>query len=82
MSDTPAPAHHRIQWSGKTHPGRVRLNNEDTFLALNFDAREVHYLGKIGESTLDTGDFVFAVSDGMGGAKSGEFASRIAAELP
>jgi hypothetical protein len=33
-----------------THPGRVRQNNEDTFLCLNFDARELRYLGKFGES--------------------------------
>lgn len=81
MSDLeapPPPSH--VRWSGLTHPGRVRKNNEDTFLCLNFDARELRYLGKVGESTLDTGDFVFAVSDGMGGAKSGEFASRIAAD--
>lgn len=75
----PQPPNH-VRWSGMTHPGRVRTNNEDTFLALNFDAKEVRYLGKIGESTLDAGDFVFAVSDGMGGANSGEFASKIAAE--
>jgi protein phosphatase len=81
MSDPnpPQPPNH-LRWSGMTHPGRVRANNEDTFLALNFDAREVRYLGKIGESTHDSGDFVFAVSDGMGGAKSGEFASKIATE--
>jgi PPM family protein phosphatase len=29
---------------------------------------------------MEHGDFVFAVSDGMGGAKSGEFASRITVE--
>lgn len=69
-----------VRWSGMTHCGRFRQNNEDTFLALNFDARELRYLGKVGESTLDAGDFVFAVSDGMGGAKSGEFASRIAVD--
>jgi serine/threonine protein phosphatase PrpC len=37
----------------------------------------VHYLGKIGEAFTGATDFVFAVSDGMGGAKAGEFASRI-----
>jgi protein phosphatase len=57
--------------------GRVRKNNEDAFLALAVDGREVRYLGKTGHASLGASDFVFAVSDGMGGAKSGEFASRI-----
>jgi serine/threonine protein phosphatase PrpC len=55
----------------------VRANNEDSFLALQFDAQEVHYLGKVGEATTGNADYVFAVSDGMGGAMAGEFASRI-----
>ena len=63
-----------------TDRGRVRPNNEDAFLALTFDANEVRYLGKIGEASLAGADFIFAVSDGMGGAKSGEFASRIAVD--
>lgn len=78
MSATPlSPA---IHWSGLTHVGRVRKNNEDAFLALTFDGHEVRYLGKTGAASLGGGDFVFAVSDGMGGAKSGEFASRIAVD--
>lgn len=71
------PASPDVRWSGLTHVGRVRTNNEDVFLALAIDGREVRYLGKTGRASLGGGDFVFAVSDGMGGAKSGEFASRI-----
>jgi PPM family protein phosphatase len=71
------PAPPELQWSGLTHVGRVRKNNEDVFLALAVDGREVHYLGKTGKAGLAHNDFVFAISDGMGGAKSGEFASRI-----
>jgi len=66
-----------VRWSGLTHVGRVRTNNEDVFLALAVDGHEVRYLGKTGRASLGASDFVFAVSDGMGGAKSGEFASRI-----
>lgn len=80
MSENGATIPNKIAWSGMTHRGRVRPNNEDAFLALTFDAREVRYLGKVGEASLESADFVFAVSDGMGGAKSGEFASRIATE--
>jgi serine/threonine protein phosphatase PrpC len=66
-----------IRWSGLTHTGRFRPNNEDTFLALRADGHGVSYLGKEGQASLKGADFVFAVSDGMGGARSGEFASRI-----
>lgn len=69
-----------LKWFGRTDRGKVRKNNEDAFLAVQFDARELHLLGKIGEAPVATHDFAFAVSDGMGGAKSGEFASRIAVD--
>jgi len=82
MEETQSPALDAtpLRWSGLSDVGRFRKNNEDAFLALTFDARELQYLGKFGEGRLDMGDFVFAVSDGMGGAKSGEFASKIAVE--
>jgi len=75
-----ATATARLQWFGQSDRGRIRSNNEDSFLALQFDAKETHYLGKIGDASIGHYDYVFAVSDGMGGAKSGEFASRIAVE--
>jgi serine/threonine protein phosphatase PrpC len=78
--DTVVPSPTFLRWSGMTHPGRFRANNEDAFLAVTFGAREFHYLGKSGEGSMEEADYVFAVSDGMGGAKSGEFASRIAVE--
>lgn len=69
-----------LKWSGWTDRGKIRANNEDAFLGLQFDAREIFLLGKSGGASLEKMDFTFAVSDGMGGAKSGEFASRIAVE--
>lgn len=69
-----------LKWFGWTDRGRIRPHNEDSFLGLQFDAREVHRLGKHGEASLQHHDFAFAVSDGMGGARAGEFASRIAVE--
>jgi protein phosphatase len=70
----------RLRWSGQTDRGQVRKNNEDSFLGQQFNAQEVHHLGKVGEGTTELADFVFAVSDGMGGAMAGEFASRITTE--
>jgi len=81
MNFLPAtPPSKGLQWSGKTDRGHVRPNNEDAFIGLQFDAREVHHLGAIGEGQTGHLDFVFAVSDGMGGAKAGEHASRIAVQ--
>ncbi len=74
---TPAQS---LRWFGRTDRGKVRSNNEDSFLALQFNAKEVHRLGKIGEDSISTMDYAFAVSDGMGGAMAGEYASSIAVE--
>ncbi len=70
----------RLRWSGLSDRGKVRKNNEDSFLGMQFDAQEAHLLGKTGEASLQNVDLAFAVSDGMGGAMAGEFASRITVE--
>jgi protein phosphatase len=75
-----APKTKILKWFGETDRGKVRPNNEDAFLGLQFDSKEVHHLGKLGEASTKKTDFVFAVSDGMGGAKAGEYASRITVE--
>ncbi len=69
-----------LQWFGRTDGGKVRRNNEDAFVGLQFDAREVHHLGAAGEAPTSHLDFAFAVSDGMGGALAGEHASRLAVQ--
>lgn len=69
-----------LRWWGRTDKGPYRDNNEDAFLALTFDQDDLRLLGKEGEADFLLGDFVFAVSDGMGGANAGEFASRIAVQ--
>jgi protein phosphatase len=69
-----------LKWSGCSDTGKVRQNNEDAFLGLQFDAREMFLLGKFGEASVEKMDFTFAVCDGMGGALAGEYASRIAVE--
>ena len=78
MSENSPDLAHSVGWSGQTDVGRFRKNNEDAFLALALDGEGVKRLGKFGEADLKTHDFIFAVSDGMGGANAGEFASRIA----
>ncbi len=75
MTETGEPAQ-LIRWTAQTHTGRVRRNNEDSFLCLRFDESELSYLGKEGESPLNPFKFIFAVSDGMGGENAGDFASR------
>ena len=38
-----------IKWFARTDVGKVRKNNEDSFLGLQFDAQGVERLGKYGE---------------------------------
>jgi protein phosphatase len=74
------PIAKKLRWFGHTDRGKIRPNNEDSFLGLQFNARELHHLGKFGDAQTEQSDFAFAVSDGMGGAMAGEFASRITVE--
>jgi serine/threonine protein phosphatase PrpC len=79
LKDT-TPASLPLTWSGFSDKGPVRPNNEDAFLGLVIDSREVRHLGRDGSAATGQNDLLFAVSDGMGGANAGEFASRITVE--
>lgn len=72
-----APTPATLQWHGQTDRGKVRRNNEDSFLGIRFNDHDLAFLGKVGEVSMLEADCVFAVSDGMGGAHAGEFASRV-----
>lgn len=80
MNQNEVSAAASLKWFGWTDRGKVRPHNEDSFVGLQFDAHEIRRLGKVGEASIQHNDYAFAVSDGMGGAMAGEFASRIAVE--
>tara|TARA_B110000093_G_C12970171_1_gene411916 strand:+ start:2371 stop:3204 length:834 start_codon:yes stop_codon:yes gene_type:complete len=80
MAEELADSAETVRWFGQTDVGRFRKDNQDSFLLLAMDGEGVKRLGKYGEADLKTNDFIFAVSDGMGGAKAGDFASQIATD--
>ena len=64
-----------LSLSALTDAGRVRKNNEDSFLLANFD-RETAGLKELACHTVGPKGSLLAVSDGMGWAEGGELASR------
>ncbi len=70
-----------LSWSAHSDMGR-RSSNEDRFLIVSTDSQEAFYLGKVGSQIEiePSADYIFAVSDGMGGAMGGEFASHLVVE--
>src|SRR5262245_20545151 len=74
-------AHVRVEVAGRSHPGNVRQNNEDNYLAVRrYRGREL-LLTSVPREILEPAEdhaYVFAVADGMGGCNFGELASLIA----
>jgi len=65
-----------IDYYALTHQGRVRQNNEDAYLVSALDGEEPLVNGLRLHSPIRQNGILAAVADGMGGAASGEIASR------
>src|SRR5262245_45153546 len=72
----------RADVAGKSHPGKVRANNEDHFLITRF-GRYLEALqsnlpaGSVPANSQESG-YGMLVADGVGGSVAGEVASRLA----
>jgi protein phosphatase len=76
-----------FRWAGATVSGTRKPRNDDSWVVFSSDINGATKLGDSGESTVETCDLVFAVSDGMGGGNAGDLASslileRMAAIIP
>jgi len=71
----------QVEVAGRTHPGKVRENNEDNYIAVRrYRGRKV-LVSSIPEEIFDPSEehaYTFAVADGLGGCNFGELASLLA----
>jgi serine/threonine protein phosphatase PrpC len=71
-----------VEFGGATHRGNVRPNNEDQFAVFRRKRSTEVVLSSIDGLTLpEDVAYGFVVTDGVGGARSGEVASRLAIEM-
>jgi PPM family protein phosphatase len=77
----PSPPPVSVKFGAVSHPGRVRINNEDHYMVVERRRTRKVLLTNLPEGFLapsDDAGFVMAVADGMGGAAFGELASMLA----
>src|SRR6476620_1443486 len=77
------PSSHRLQFEfgATTHPGNVRPNNEDHYAVVKRHRTSELLLTNLAPHDLvltDDCTYALVVADGIGGARFGEFASRVA----
>ena len=67
----------KVSVFGLSDVGRVRKNNEDSYVVCNLTTGEVGLTPTLRNHTLGSRGSLFLVADGMGGEASGEVASQI-----
>ncbi len=76
----PPPPPVRVEFGALSHPGKVRPNNEDHYMVLRLRRSVGVVTTNLPEGAYappdDEDAYAMAVADGMGGAASGEVASR------
>lgn len=70
-----------VRMSGKSDVGRSREHNEDSFLVADLTTGRSSLDGDVAELEAGSRGTLFMVADGLGGAVSGEIASRMAVEV-
>jgi serine/threonine protein phosphatase PrpC len=78
----PASSRVKVELAGATHPGHVRDNNEDHYLAVRFRRSLKTLCTNLQENTLDRSfdeiGYGLLAADGIGGMAAGEVASQLA----
>lgn len=69
-----------MKYAVSTHPGRIRINNEDNFWINGVWRRDVEQPVYSCQGKIEDGYLLAAVCDGMGGEDMGEVASLLAVE--
>ncbi|MGH7436457.1 MAG: protein phosphatase 2C domain-containing protein [Polyangiaceae bacterium] len=78
-AQVPAPLRVQLRVAARTDVGRVRLANEDAFVAADLSQGEAFGVPSwAGKLEVGRRGLLLAVSDGMGGLKAGEVASSMA----
>ena len=70
-----------VQVYGRTDVGRSREHNEDSFLVADLSSGRIALDDRLAEHHLGGRGTIFMVADGLGGAASGEIASKMAVDV-